>query len=159
MDLLNISDRIASDIQSEIDDSYLKVDTSKKIIEAIGNDPLVQDTLIKLANKFNGIFESNTKFKYFGEFKSSNLNVLRKIPVYVLKDDAWFFKNKLVEKLLEDPNCPIEVLERMSKDENLYTRIKVARHPNCPEEVLERLSKDPDYLVRQHATEYRYYKK
>lgn len=145
MDFIKLSCIIASEIKSEIQDSYLKIDTSVRLVESIGNDPLVQDTLIKLADKVKPVewFNDGASFKYNfdGPFKNG-LNDLRQIPIITLKDSIWFYKNQKAENLLKDPNCPIEVLRILSNDQNNNIKLAVAKHPSCPAEILEKLSDD-----------------
>ena len=31
-----------------------------------------------------------------------------------------------------NPDCPIDILERLSKDKDWYVREEVAKNPNCP---------------------------
>jgi hypothetical protein len=45
----------------------------------------------------------------------------------------------------------VELLERLSTDEDEHVRIRVARHPQTPRPVVEKLLMDPHQQVRQYA--------
>ena len=56
-------------------------------------------------------------------------------------------------KLAEDPNTPIHVLEKLSKDEYWHIRCRVAQNPNTPMGCLTALIADAEVEVRKAAME------
>ena len=50
--------------------------------------------------------------------------------------------------LAENPSCPGDALEVLSRDERNEVRLRVARHKQTPRAVLQRLAQDPDVWVR-----------
>jgi len=62
-------------------------------------------------------------------------------------------------RMADNPNTPIEVLEKLSKDENEYVRYAIASNPNTPIEVLKRLSKDRSRFVRSNVANNPSYKR
>ena len=54
-------------------------------------------------------------------------------------------------EVARNPNCPIEVLDRLSKDKYWYVREKVAKNPNCPIDLLVQVMGDEDEDVRELA--------
>jgi len=53
--------------------------------------------------------------------------------------------------IARNPSTPIELLEYLSKDEDIFVSANVADNPNTPIELLEKLSKDKSRLVRHYA--------
>ena len=66
---------------------------------------------------------------------------------YALGTLTWQMKTELVN----NPNTPVEILTKLSKDKDSYIRYWVAENPNTPKEVLERLLHDEDWIVRCKA--------
>lgn len=52
----------------------------------------------------------------------------------------------------QNPNTPQAVLERLSTDEDSYTRCCVAQNPNVPQKVLEVLATDKSSSVRRRVS-------
>jgi len=50
-------------------------------------------------------------------------------------------------EILKDVNCPIEILEKLSKNYNVHIRRVVARHPKTSLSILESLCEDEDKFV------------
>jgi Leucine rich repeat variant len=49
--------------------------------------------------------------------------------------------------VLDNPNCPLDLLERFAGSENVFERAAVAENPSTPSEFLERLSFDDAWYV------------
>jgi hypothetical protein len=56
-------------------------------------------------------------------------------------------------KVAQNPNTPQAVLERLSTDEDSYTRCCVAQNPNTPQETLKLLATDEYYGVRARVAQ------
>jgi len=50
-----------------------------------------------------------------------------------------------------NPRLPLHVYERLSRSENLYTRMNLTNNKGTPEPILEKLTKDPDQLLARNA--------
>ena len=50
--------------------------------------------------------------------------------------------------IAENPACPVDALEVLSRDERSEVRLRAARHNAAPAAVLQRLAHDPDVWVR-----------
>ena len=59
--------------------------------------------------------------------------------LYKYKDDSYYFERSLVA---EHPHCPADILKQLSKDEHELVRIAVVKNPNCPNDVLLDLSEN-----------------
>jgi hypothetical protein len=66
----------------------------------------------------------------------------------ILDDNTVFIDKNLRMKIAENPNAPVEILTRLSGDEDSGVRIAVAENPKTPVETLTRLSGDEDSGVR-----------
>jgi hypothetical protein len=56
---------------------------------------------------------------------------------------------EVVKSALENPYCTAELLTKFSKHKDSSVRATVASHVYCPDDVLEKLSKDLSQIVRQ----------
>ena len=56
-------------------------------------------------------------------------------------------------KVADNPNTPVNILEKLSTDEDLWVRRAVASNPNTPIDILEKLSTDEEWRVRCGVTE------
>ena len=57
-------------------------------------------------------------------------------------------RTTLCTLLAENPSCPGDALEVLSRDERNQVRLRVARHNQTPRAALQRLAQDPDVWVR-----------
>lgn len=57
----------------------------------------------------------------------------------------------LITTLLQNPNCPINVLNEYAEKENVQYRTAVLKNPNLPAETIEKLAKDQNEAVRYQA--------
>jgi len=64
-------------------------------------------------------------------------------------------KHDSVKKgVAENPNCPAEILKKLSKDENLNVKMSVICNLSCPIGILEKLSKDKHWHIRTLVAEH-----
>lgn len=84
--------------------------------------------------------------------------------VAIAKDEAMFpevlkslystlkenkeYNNELRKALSLNPNCPIEVLEKLSKDEIVDIRINTAKHSKSNKKILQTCAKDANCDVK-----------
>ncbi len=86
-----------------------------------------------------------------------NLELIDQLPkklqerylVYFSKHENWWVRYKVAE----NPNTPVQTLEKLSEDEDSDVRYDVASNPNTPTHILEKLSGDEDGRVRNNATQ------
>jgi hypothetical protein len=87
-----------------------------------------------------------TDFNEWSKHSSSDFNrVFEEINDYESrlagsKRDRW--------ELAVDPNTPVDILTRLSQDEDWVIRMQIVSNPNIPAEALSHLSQDENERVR-----------
>ena len=60
------------------------------------------------------------------------------------KSESWRERRKVAKH----PNCPVYILDNLSKDNNFWVKKAVAINKNSTEEILKEMNKDQDWEIR-----------
>lgn len=77
----------------------------------------------------------------------------RNIPGTNVKDDLDFILKYAPITILESDNCPVEIIQKFSKNKNIKLKQAAIMNKNCPIEILQKLSKNRDNNIRESVAE------
>ena len=93
--------------------------------------------------------EVNNYSSWFGITRNKNCpsSILKKIYnlYYGMDKLDRNYSYDILENILSNPNCPVEILLKESNEQSFFIELNIARNPNCPVEILEKYLETGEY--------------